>query len=187
MRKLLALLILSVSFFLGGTDYSYAEKQMAVASVAVGEQSEYKGDALLLIADGNPGFALAGTETVGAKEVCIGPGEMLDYFREPPNPMISTEPLDILEGAAARDFVFQTGGASVVSFVGFVYFFQAPEERPGQVLAMLADPAGCAILISGKRTVTPGKSAGLVLPTWKVELFLRSLRPDFPATHSQPI
>ncbi len=151
MRKLLALLILSVSFFLGGTDFGFAEKTF----------------------DGAGEFV--GTQTVAEEEVCIGPEAMLDYFRDPPNPMLSVELLDILEGVAAQEFVFQTNGSSMAPFIGFVYFFQAPEERLGQVLAMLADPSGCTILMSGERTVTPGKSAGLVLPSWKAEWFLRNL------------
>jgi hypothetical protein len=124
--------------------------------------------------------ALSFSRSAAGEAVCIGPREMLEYFKTPPRPMPSTVMWGMLEGDQARAFVRQTGGASMVSFVGVVYLFHVPRKFPNQIIATLADAAGCVILMSGKRTVDTGKGAGQAFSKSLVEAFLRSFNLPVP-------
>lgn len=127
----------------------------------------------LLIFNVNP-LGQPGGEAARA-EVCIGPAALLTYFRNPPSPLLSGEIVEVLEGTVAQEFMNQTGGASIAPFVGFVYFFSAPDEWPNKLFALAADAEGCAIRRSGARASDPSKSVGLPLQPWKLEQFLRGL------------
>jgi len=125
-------------------------------------------------------FVLVPAALAADEEVCIGPRELLEYLKAPPMPMPSTVMWAVLEGDQARAFVRQAGGASVASFVGVVYLVYVPRKFPNQIMAMLADEAGCSILMSGKRSVNAGKGAGQAFSKSLVERVLRSFNLPVP-------
>jgi len=118
-------------------------------------------------------FFIGGGWGGGAAEgPCIGPQELLEYYQAPPNPYPSTVMYGVLEGARAQAFVIATGGKSLASYVGVVYFLYAPVKAPNMVAAQLADEAGCGILMTGERSVSPERVTRKRMPLWFVDQWM---------------
>ena len=113
--------------------------------------------------------ALLWAGPANAQEPCIGPAELVEFYQDPPTPLPSAAMYGVLEGLSAKTFMLANGGAVLELYVEVVYFIHAPVERPGKAVAVLADEAGCAILVSGERTISPDKHASRSFPLWVVD------------------
>lgn len=191
MVKIAALFVLTLSLLVGGTDFASAGvdrvviegwggltsyTQMVGATERGGAPNAYtefvEGSRLI---GGDDLVITSGRQTVSSEAPCITVDDLLTYQLNAPPPFPSARILGQVEGLEAREFLISTGGSAVAPFAGFVYFLIAPRERPRQVLALIADPEGCAILMNGERADVVGQSAGVPLSRQRLRMILQSL------------